>query len=399
MYNNLFNCGMEAPSANDTQTYTEVGKKYVANVSTTIANAIEKEMNRGKLLPMQVSLFDKFWTEASQYDYSNICPEIDITKDYGEDEFLLEIGGVPTMPRGDIQAIKAHAKEGKTMLTSIFVSALLGSEKSTELDVRGREENLSILYFDTEQHQRNTKRIMLRINAMRGVAKDTVIDGLKTYSIRELNQQHRIYFILNKIKTYRPDVVIIDGIRDLVRSINDEAECNEMIQLLANIAVNENIAILCVLHKNKNRLDDTMRGHLGAELENKASSVWEVSRNGNIVTVDETHARNEPTEKWQFKIGAGGIPCTPSAEEVAGTTKKKKKDKIKLQDLNIEEVKTFLKKVATEPISYSTTLAKAIHKEYDRGMPNARELAQEMIQSKLLLPINQKYIYYEFANK
>lgn len=60
-----------------------------------------------------------------------------------------------------------------------------------------------------------------------------------------------------------------------------------MIQLLANIAVNENIAILCVLHKNKNRLDDTMRGHLGAELENKASSVWEVSRNGNIVTVDE----------------------------------------------------------------------------------------------------------------
>lgn len=399
MYKNLTNCGMGVQGTNTTQAKTERTMNYVSNVSSPIADAIEKEMNRGKLLPMRVSLFDKYWAEASQYDYSNICPEIDITKDYGEDEFLLEIGGVPTMPRGDIQAIKAHAKEGKTMLTSIFVTALLGTEKSTELDVRGQEENLSILYFDTEQHPRNTKRILLRINAMRGVAEDTAIDSLKTYSIRELNQQHRINFILDKIRTYHPDVVIIDGIRDLVRSINDEAECNEMIQLLANIAVSENIAILCVLHKNKNKLDDTMRGHLGAELENKASSVWEVSRNGNIVTVDETHARNEPTEKWQFKIGAGGIPCVPSAEEVAGTEKKKKKDKIKLQDLNIEQVKAFLRKVAKEPISYSTKLANAIHIEYDRGMPNAVDLALEMIQAKLLLPVGQKYIYYEFADK
>ena len=389
--------GNDAPSAIAAQTTTERTMNYISNVSSPIADAIEKEMNRGKLLPMQVSLFDKFWAEASQFDYNNICPEIDITKDYGEDEFLLEIGGVPTMPRGDIQAIKAHAKEGKTMLTSIFITALLGSEKDTELDVRGREENLSILYFDTEQHPRNTKRIMLRINAMRGVAKDTVIDGLKTYSIRELNQQHRIYFILDKIKTYQPDVVIIDGIRDLVRSINDEAECNEMIQLLANIAVNENIAILCVLHKNKNKLDDTMRGHLGAELENKASSVWEVSRNGNIVTVDETHARNEPTEKWQFKIGAGGIPCTPSAEEVYASKKDKNK-MLKLQDLVIEEVKEFLREVAKEPISYSTTLKDAIIEMYEIGRPNALELAQEMIAAKLLQPCGKKYIYYEFAN-
>ena len=300
-----------------------------SDVSSPIADAIEKEMNRGKLLPMQVSLFDKFWANASQYDYSNICPEIDITKDYGEDEFLLEIGGVPTMPRGDIQAIKAHAKEGKTMLTSIFVSALLGTEKSTELDVRGREENLSILYFDTEQHPRNTKRIMLRINAMRGVAANTPIEGISFFAIRELSIQHRINFILDKIKTHHPDVVIIDGIRDMVQSINDEAECNNIIQLLTSIAMYENIAILCVLHKNKNKLDDTMRGHLGAELENKSSSIWEVSRNGNIVTVDETHARNEPTEKWQFKIGASGIPCPPSAEDIIATKRETKKSVIK----------------------------------------------------------------------
>ncbi len=395
----LNNCGMGAPGANATQTQTEKSTNYVSNVSTPIADSIEKEMNRGKLLPMQVSLFDKYWAEASQYDYSNICPEIDITKDYGEDEFLLEIGGVPTMPRGDIQAIKAHAKEGKTMLTSIFITALLGSEKDTELDVRGREENLSILYFDTEQHPRNTKRIMLRINAMRGVAANTPIEGISFFAIRELSIQHRINFILDKIKTHHPDIVIIDGIRDMVQSINDEAECNNIIQLLTSIAMYENIAILCVLHKNKNKLDDTMRGHLGAELENKASSVWEVSRSGNIVTVDETHARNEPTEKWQFKIGEGGIPCVPSAEEITGTEKKKKKDKIKLQDLNIEQVKAFLRKVAKEPISYSTKLANAIHKEYNRGMPNAVDLALEMIQAKLLLPVGQKYIYYEFANK
>jgi hypothetical protein len=194
-------------------------------------------------------------------------------------------------------------------------------------------------------------------------------------------------------------MVIIDGIRDLVRSINDETECNEMIQLLADVAKSENIAILCILHKNKNKQDESMRGHLGAELENKASSVWEVRRSGNIVTVDETHARNEPTEKWQFKIGEGGIPCSPSAEEIANTVNSANSGMLKLQYLNIEEVKTFLREVAKEPISYSTTLTQALMEEYNIGKPNATALARELINANLLLPIGRKYMYYESINK
>lgn len=366
MQKNNINCGLGAPGANATQSFTEIGKKYSSNVSSPIADAIEKEMNRGKILPVQASMYEQYWNEAKQYDFSNICPEIDITKDYGEDEFLLEIGGVPTMPRGDIQAIKAHAKEGKTMLISIIITALLGSEKDTELDIRGREENLSILYFDTEQHPRNTKRIMLRINAMRGVAANTPIEGISFFAIRELSIQHRINFILDKIKTHHPDVVIIDGIRDLVQSINDEAECNNIIQLLTSIAMYENIAILCVLHKNKNKLDDTMRGHLGAELENKSSSIWEVSRNGNIVTVDETHARNEPTEKWQFKIGEGGIPCPPNAEDIIIAKKGTKESMIKTKNA---------------PKDYSDILHLALIKEHLSNANSSKESVNKIIQN------------------
>ena len=362
MINILNNCGMGAPGANATQELSEIGKKYSTNVSSNIVDAVEKEMNHSKTL----SLYEKCWAVARQIDFSNTDYEINITKDYGDDEFLLKIGDVPTMPRGDIQAIKAHGKEGKTMLTSILVTALLNDENGNALNVKGIEKNLKIFYFDTEQHQRNTKRIMLRINAMRGVEANTPIEGASFFAIRELSIENRINFIVNRIKTYKPDVVVIDGIRDLVKSINEEAECNNIIQLLISIATCENLAILCVLHKNKNKLDDTMRGHLGAELENKATSVWEVRRNGNIVTVDETHARNEPTEKWQFKIGEGGIPCPPNAEDIIIAKKGTKESMIKTKNA---------------PKDYSDILHLALIKEHLSNAKSSKESVNKIIQN------------------
>ena len=46
--------------------------------------------------------------------------KIDLAKTYSEPSYLVKSGGVGTIPRGDIIAVKAKSKHGKTFLCSIF---------------------------------------------------------------------------------------------------------------------------------------------------------------------------------------------------------------------------------------------------------------------------------------
>jgi hypothetical protein len=64
-------------------------------------------------------------------------------------------------------------------------------------------------------------------------------------------------------------LVVIDGIADLVRCANDEAESVGVIDELYRLAGIYKTCIVCVLHFIPNGLK--LRGHLGSELQRKAA--------------------------------------------------------------------------------------------------------------------------------
>jgi hypothetical protein len=74
-------------------------------------------------------------------------------------------------------------------------------------------------------------------------------------------------------------MVVIDGIADLVRCANDEAESVGVIDELYRLAGIYKTCIVCVLHFIPNGLK--LRGHLGSELQRKAAAILSIEKDEN----------------------------------------------------------------------------------------------------------------------
>lgn len=234
---------------------------------------------------------------------------IDPAVDYLPPEFLLRIGGVGAFPRGDIQAIKGKAKAGKTTVMALLTARMLANDFTDKLEVFSRSKGaLRILHVDSEQHPRSVawkqKTVYRLIDADPG-------DPLSNYavlSLREFSFSDRWDIAKEAIHDFKPDFVLIDGIVDMIADFNDSAESKAFISELMALASRENCAICCVLHENKGKGDNTMRGHLGTELSVKCSETYQVSQLNGIFTVVQTESRNAPAPDFAFTIDSEGLP-------------------------------------------------------------------------------------------
>lgn len=243
---------------------------------------------------------------------------IDPAVDYLPPEFLLRIGGVGVFPRGDIQAIKGKAKAGKTTAMALITAGMLANDFTDKLEMFSRPKDiLRILHVDTEQHPRSVawkqKTVYRLIDADLG-------DPLSNYavlSLREFSFSDRWDIAKEAIHDFKPDFVLIDGIVDMIADFNDSAESKAFISELMALASRENCAVCCVLHENKGKGDNTMRGHIGTELNNKCSETYQVGQVNGIFTVAQTESRNAPAPDFAFTIDSEGLPVmadeTPQA--------------------------------------------------------------------------------------
>ena len=74
-------------------------------------------------------------------------------------------------------------------------------------------------------------------------------------------------------------MVVIDGIADLVRCANDEAESVGVIDKLYRLAGIYKTCIVCVLHFIPSGMK--LRGHPGSELQRKAAAILSIEKDEN----------------------------------------------------------------------------------------------------------------------
>jgi Trp operon repressor len=111
--------------------------------------------------------------------------------------------------------------------------------------------------------------------------------------------------IKEAIDDLRPDIVVIDGIRDLLADFNDVKESSRIINELMIITTTYNCGIITVIHTNK--ADNNARGHLGSELYNKAETVLQVANKDGTASVKPHHSRNIEIEPFSFRV-VDGLP-------------------------------------------------------------------------------------------
>lgn len=190
-------------------------------------------------------------------------------------EPVLKLAGEPILHVGNISVLIACPGAGK----SAICEAVAASSINPECDSLGLSlcPNCHIAYSDTERapvdHWNGWHRMARRAEVKENDLVPVTFESLK---MLRTNQERRRY-IERSISSGIYNLIIIDGIGDLVRSVNDEIEAGEIVSNLLALATRFNIAILTTIHHNPQPGNDKARGWLGSEVMRKAESVLKVN--------------------------------------------------------------------------------------------------------------------------
>ena len=293
---------------------------------------------------------------------------IDDNVDYPDPDYLIEMGGVPTMPKGNLVALSAKWKNGKTFFCDIISAIYLGSDRFA--GCRSRHTAGKVIFFDTEQAMSDTARIRKTIKAISPEGRHGDLD---VYCLRNAgidnegdnDEISRFDFISQTIAHNRPDLVIIDGIADLIYNYNDVIESQEVVNKLAAIANEGDCCIVVVMHQNKGQHDRNMKGHLGTMLYQKCSDVFNVEKHGTIFEVSHPVSRHCQCGGLCFKLDANAVPMDAIADRQRqieldrqqAVAKMRDQLALCMQDATSEIKKSDLVKLIKEKLGYSQAQA------------------------------------------
>ena len=227
-------------------------------------------------------------------------------------DFLFRLFGKPCFPRRELVAITGKAKSGKTFVTSMLMACCQAGDVLSFH--RETDAPLKLLWYDTEQSDESTQDILKnRILRMTGITTTncTNYTNVDVFNVRAVAWKERRSLLKEAVSHYDPDLVIVDGIRDLVNDINDGILAQEVLEELMHLATKKNCCIVCVLHQNKGSEDHNLRGWIGTELMNKAFEVYACEKlmPERIFKVEQTLTRKYDIEQTLFfEVDPNGLP-------------------------------------------------------------------------------------------
>ena len=242
-------------------------------------------------------------------------------------EFLFHLYGKPCFPRRELVAITGKAKSGKTFVTSMLMACC--QSRDVLAFQRIGDEPFRVLWYDTEQSDESTQdilknRIMTLIKTTTDLTDSTDNNScnscnslfeksIDVFNVRGVAWKERRDLLREAVMRCKPDLVIVDGIRDLVNDINDGVLAQEVMEELMHLATEHDCCIVCVLHQNKSGEDHNLRGWIGTELMNKAFEVYSCEKllPQRIFSLEQTLTRKYDIERTMyFEVGDDGLPVS-----------------------------------------------------------------------------------------
>lgn len=253
-------------------------------------------------------------------------------------EFLFQLFGKPCFPRRELVAITGKAKSGKTFVTSMLMACC--QSRDVLAFQRIGDDPLRVLWYDTEQSDESTQdilknRIMTLIKTTTDLTDSTDKNScnscnslfkksIDVFNVRGVAWKERRDLLREAVTRCKPDLVIVDGIRDLVNDINDGTLAQEVMEELMHLATAHDCCIVCVLHQNKSGEDHNLRGWIGTELMNKAFEVYSCEKllPQRIFSLEQTLTRKYDIEQaMYFEVNGDGLPVScaePDSHETVG---------------------------------------------------------------------------------
>lgn len=198
-------------------------------------------------------------------------------------QVIVSVNDVPLGTQGNLLCITGGEGTGKSNYVAALIAGTIGNTENyidtLGLTVIENQSGKAVLFYDTEQSE--TQLYKNINNLLRRAGRKDMPDYFHAYCLTGISRKERLQTIIQSMDRYYYQhkgirLIVIDGIADLIKCANDEAESIAVVEELYRLAGIYNTCIVTVLHFIPNGLK--LRGHLGSELQRKAASILSVER-------------------------------------------------------------------------------------------------------------------------
>ena len=199
---------------------------------------------------------------------------------------IITAGEVPLGTEENILCITGGEGTGKSNYTAALVAgAVQKVEKENDLlgvKVEPNRKGRAVLLYDTEQSEQQLYKNVGRLLKRAGL--DRMPLFLHAYCLTGMSRNERLTAIIQSMDKYHYlhggiHLVVIDGVADLIRCANDEAESVALIDEIYRLAGIYRTCVVAVVHFVPNGLK--LRGHLGSELQRKSAAILSIEKDEN----------------------------------------------------------------------------------------------------------------------
>ena len=195
--------------------------------------------------------------------------------------------GVDVGQVGSLTVVKAKPKSGKTTVALAMWTAYYTHERAGDVDTfgftvtppNGRE---MCLYFDSEQGNLESwqawARALRRVNI--SGPSDAPVNAENTLlcltGITDNVIRQALLFQLVEMNAEYLGAIIVDGVADFVKDVNDSQEVDTFMQKLRKLADKHRVCVVATIHENPGT--DKARGHLGSDLSRRAGATLRLEK-------------------------------------------------------------------------------------------------------------------------
>lgn len=234
--------------------------------------------SRNDFVKLFIDLLDTLYNDTMTMLKS--C-EIDCDNPPAKAQEIITAGDVPLGTQGNILCITGGEGTGKSNYVAALISGCLRPFNvpidTLGIHVHENVQNKAVLLYDTEQSEVQLHKNVN--NLLRRAKQPNKPEWFKAFCLTGMSRKERLQAIVQSMDIYYYQyggiqMVVIDGIADLIYSANDEAESLKVVDELYRLAGIYQTCIICVLHYIPNGLK--LRGHLGSELQRKAAAILSI---------------------------------------------------------------------------------------------------------------------------
>lgn len=245
-----------------------------------ISDYFKSGNRREDLIKLFLNYLDSIYSETMSALRS--C-EVDFNNPPPIAQMIVSVNDVPLGTQGNLLCVTGGEGTGKSnYIAALIAGAIRQTDKVVDtlgVSVCENTKQKAILFYDTEQSEVQTYKNIT--NLLRRSGRETMPEYFRAYCLTGMSRKERLQSIIQSMDKFHYQyqgihMVVIDGIADLIKGANDEAESIAVVEELYRLAGIYKTCIITVLHFIPNGLK--LRGHLGSELQRKAAAILSIEK-------------------------------------------------------------------------------------------------------------------------